>query len=80
MISDDGFFFEVKENYGPEMVTAFIRLNGMTVGCVANRTEVLDEENEKTAEYEPVLEQEAAIRRQSSFLSATPLIFRFWPL
>lgn len=55
MISDDGFFFEVKENYGPEMVTAFIRLNGMTVGCVANRTEVLDEENEKTAEYEPVL-------------------------
>ena len=54
IISDNNFFMEVKKNYDPSMVTGFIRLNGTTVGCVANRSE--DYENgEKTAEYEPVL-------------------------
>jgi acetyl-CoA carboxylase carboxyltransferase component len=41
-ISDDNFFFEVKSNYAKDMVTGFIRLNGMTIGAVANRAEVLD--------------------------------------
>ena len=54
MISDDAFFMELKAMYAPEMVTGFIRLNGNTVGCVANRTEVYTE-GEKTASYEPVL-------------------------
>ncbi len=40
-ISDDHFVFEVKKDFAPNMVTAFIRLNGATVGCVANRTEML---------------------------------------
>ncbi len=31
----------------PAMVTGFIRLNGTTVGCVANRTEVYGEDGEK---------------------------------
>ncbi len=39
-ISDNGVFFEVKENYAKDMVTGFIKLNGATVGAVANRTEV----------------------------------------
>ena len=39
MISDNNFLMEVKKNYAPAMVTAFIRLNGNTVGCVANRSE-----------------------------------------
>ena len=39
MISDNHFVMEVKKDYEPSMVTAFIRLNGVTVGCVANRTE-----------------------------------------
>ena len=41
-ISDDNFLFEVKPEYAKEMVTGFIRLNGMTVGAVANRTEIKD--------------------------------------
>jgi len=43
-VSDDGFVFEVKEKYHPEMVTAFIRLNGVTVGAVANRSALYGEE------------------------------------
>ena len=54
-ISDDHFFMEVKKAYGPEMVTGFIRLNGTTVGCVANRTESYNAEGEKTGEYEAKL-------------------------
>lgn len=55
VISDDQFFMEVKAAYGPSMVTGFIRLNGNTVGCVANRTVSYDENGEKKGEYEPVL-------------------------
>lgn len=43
-ISDDNFFYEVKSAFAKDMVTGFIRLNGMTIGAVANRAEVLDEE------------------------------------
>ena len=50
LISDDGFYMEMKKAYAPSMVTACIRLNGTTVGCVANRSESL-ENGEKTAEY-----------------------------
>ena len=55
MISDNYFFFEVKKNYGPDMAVGFIRLNGTTVGCVANRTEILNDENEKTEEFDAAL-------------------------
>lgn len=54
-ISDDNFFMEVKKAYEPSMVTGFIRLNGSTVGCVANRTEMYGEDGLRTAEFEPVL-------------------------
>ncbi len=54
-ISDDNFFMEVKKAYDPSMVTGFIRLNGVTVGCVANRTEMYGENGVKEAEYKPVL-------------------------
>ncbi len=54
-ISDGGFFLETKAMYAPSMVTGFIRLNGNTVGCVANRTETYDENGEKTASYDAVL-------------------------
>ena len=54
-ISDNGVFVEVKAAYAKEMVTGFIKLNGMTVGAVANRTEVYDEEGSRAAEYESVL-------------------------
>ncbi len=54
-ISDGGFFMEMKKDYAPSMVTGFIRLNGSTVGCVANRSAVYGEDGEKAAEYAPVL-------------------------
>ena len=47
-ISDNGLFYEIKEKYAPEMVTGFIKLNGMTVGAVANRTEIYDAEGNVT--------------------------------
>lgn len=39
-IADDNNFVEVKAAYAQDMVTGFIRLNGSTIGVVANRTEV----------------------------------------
>ena len=50
-ISDNGIFFETKKHYAKEMVTGFIRLNGMTVGAVANRTKVYDENGEVAASF-----------------------------
>ena len=55
MISDDSFYMEMKKDYAPEMVTAFIRLNGATVGCVANRSEVYNAEGEKAETFDNVL-------------------------
>ncbi|MEZ3446400.1 MAG: carboxyl transferase [Lachnospiraceae bacterium] len=54
-IADNNVFFEVKENYAKDMVTGFVRLNGITVGCVANRTEVYSAEGEVTDKYDAVL-------------------------
>lgn len=46
-ISDDGLFVEVKAEYAKEMVTGFIQLDGVTVGAVANRTAIYDENGER---------------------------------
>lgn len=35
-VSDSNIFFETKKDYAKDMVTGFIRLNGVTVGAVAN--------------------------------------------
>lgn len=43
-IADNNNFLETKAMYAKEMVTGFIKLNGVTVGCVANRSEVYGEE------------------------------------
>lgn len=47
MIADDNAFFEVKGAYAKNMVTGFIKLNGATVGVVANRSAIYDEEGKK---------------------------------
>ncbi|MBD5136231.1 MAG: carboxyl transferase [Lachnospiraceae bacterium] len=54
-ISDDNFFFEMKPDYAKDMVTGFIKLNGITVGAVANRSEVLDDEMNVAEKLEAVL-------------------------
>ena len=63
-ISDDNVFFEVKADYAKDMVAGFIKLNGTTVGAVANRTEIYDENGEKTESFEPVLTARGAKKRQ----------------
>lgn len=54
-ISDNGIFFETKRNYAKDMVTGFIKLNGATVGAVANRTEVFDAEGKAVENFDAVL-------------------------
>ncbi len=54
-LADDGIVFEVKAGYAREMVTGFIRLNGVTIGCVANRSEVYGEEGTVTDKFDSVL-------------------------
>ena len=51
MISDSHIFFETRADYAKDMVTGFIRLNGMTVGAVANRTVLYDEEGNRAEEF-----------------------------
>lgn len=55
LIADDNNFFEVKGAYAKDMVTGFIKLNGVTVGAVANRSEVLDEEGKAAEKFGEVL-------------------------
>lgn len=54
-ISDGHVFFETKAGYAKDMVTGFIKLNGMTVGAVANCTEVYDAEGNKAETFDSVL-------------------------
>jgi len=54
-IADDNVFFETKAAYAKDMVTGFIKLNGATVGVVANRTEVYDEEGNVAEKFDAVL-------------------------
>lgn len=53
-ISDSNIFFETKKEYAKEMVTGFIRLNGMTVGAIANRSKIYDAEGNAES-FEKVL-------------------------
>lgn len=54
-ISDNHVFIEAKADYAKEMVTGLIKLDGMTVGAVANCTEIYDEQGKKTETFDAVL-------------------------
>ncbi len=54
-IADNQILVETKKDYAKEMVTGFIRLNGMTVGVVANRSKVYNAEAEVETEFDSVL-------------------------
>ena len=66
-IADEGLFFETKKNYGRDVVTGFLRLNGATVGAVANRTEIYNEEGEKTEEFDGTISARGA-RKAAAFV------------
>lgn len=55
MIADNNNFFEVKANYGREMVVGFLKLDGVTIGAVANRSEIYDEEGKLAEKLDAVL-------------------------
>lgn len=59
-IADDNVFIETKAAYAKDMVTGFLRLNGQTVGAVANRTEVYDAEGNKAESFDAVLTRKGA--------------------
>lgn len=40
-VIDDSFFLELKEHFAPNIITGFARLNGHSVGIVANQPQVL---------------------------------------
>jgi len=54
-IADDNSFVETKKDFAKNIVTGFIRLNGTTVGVVANNTQIHDEEGNLVSEFEAVL-------------------------
>ena len=67
-IADDQIFFETKRNYAREMVTGFIRMNGMTIGVVANRTEIYGEDGEVEEKFAPALTTRGC-RKGADFIS-----------
>ena len=54
-IADNQVFVETSSAFAPDMVTGFLRLNGQTVGAVANRSEVYGEDGEKKESFDAVL-------------------------
>lgn len=58
ILADDNNFFEVKAGYANNMVTGFLRLDGVTVGAVANRSEICDEEGKVAEKLDAVLTAE----------------------
>lgn len=66
-ISDNHIFFETKRDYAKDMVTGFVKLNGMTVGAVANRSKVYDENAEVIAEFDGSLSADGA-RKAAEFV------------
>ncbi|MDR2042784.1 MAG: carboxyl transferase [Clostridium sp.] len=55
ILGDGGRFLEVKEGYAKDMVTGFLKLNGMTVGAVANRSEIFGEDGKTVQKLEAAL-------------------------
>lgn len=67
-ISDGHVFFETKKDYAKDMVTGFIRLNGMTVGAVANRSKVYDAEGNVSEEFDGSLSTKGC-KKASDFVN-----------
>ncbi len=67
-IADNSAFVEVKAAYAKEMVTGFMKLNGVTVGAVANRSEVYNEEGEKAETFDSALSP-AGCDKAAEFIS-----------
>lgn len=51
-IADNAAFFEIKPDYAKDVVCGFIRMNGQTVGVVANRTEIIGEDGKAAEKFD----------------------------
>ena len=60
MLADNGFVFETKADFAKDMYTALIKINGDTVGVVANRTEVFDEDGNSVEKFDCALSAKGA--------------------
>ncbi len=58
ILADGNDFFEVKAGYAKDMVVGFMKLDGVTVGAVANRSEICDEEGKVAEKLDAVLSKE----------------------
>lgn len=54
-ISDGHVFFETKSAYAKNMVTGLVKLNGMTIGAVANCSQIYDVNGEMKEEFDGLL-------------------------
>ncbi|BCJ99803.1 acyl-CoA carboxylase subunit beta [Anaerocolumna chitinilytica] len=63
-VSDDKYFLEAKTSYAKEMVTGFLRLNGMTIGAIANRRAVKNEEGEILFEHNGTLTTKGCLKAE----------------
>ena len=70
ILADDNNFFEVKSGYAKNMVTGFLRLDGVTVGAVANRSEICDEEGKVAEKLDAVLTAEGCEKAAEFFCDA----------
>ena len=61
-IADDNVFLEVKAGYGKEMVVGFIKLNGLTVGCVGNRSVIYDAQGQEAEKFDEVLSVNGSVK------------------
>lgn len=68
MIADDQRLMEVKGGYARDLVTGLIRLNGMTVGAVANRSKMYDEEGKVVQEFDGSLSAKGC-KKAADFVS-----------
>lgn len=67
-ISDDGYFFEIKKEFAKNMAIGFIKLDGMTIGAVANREAVLDENGKEVAKLDGALTVDA-VKKALNFVN-----------
>lgn len=63
-LSDESYYFELKEKYASELVTAFILLGGKTVGVVANTNELHDENGNAVEKYETTLTTNGCLKAE----------------
>ncbi len=68
ILADNNNFFEVKADYAKDMVVGFLKLDGVTVGAVANRSEILDEEGKVAEKLDAVLSKQGC-EKAADFVS-----------